>query len=191
MARPAAIPWTGREEADRLLADDPFALLVGFVLDQQVTVQHAFTGPYVLRERLGRLAAADIASMNPAEFQEVVSERPALHRFPGAMARRIQALAGVVHERYDGEAARIWEEAADGADLLRRLRDLPGFGPLKAGSLATLLHRRYDLGLAGLGELLPTSPNLGQVDSAEALAAYQAEKRAHKRAAREARATGA
>jgi uncharacterized HhH-GPD family protein len=191
VARPAAIPWTGREEADRLLADDPFALLVGFVLDQQVTVQHAFTGPYVLRERLGHLAAAEIASMNPAEFQEVVSERPALHRFPGAMARRIQALAGVVHERYDGEAARIWEEAADGADLLRRLRDLPGFGPLKAGSLATLLHRRYDLG-SGRAERAPADePNLGQVDSAEALAAYQAEKRAHKRAAREARATGA
>ncbi len=191
MARPAAIPWTGREEADRLLAEDPFALLVGFVLDQQVTVQHAFSGPYVLRERLGHLDAAEVASMNPAEFEEVVSERPALHRFPGSMARRIQALAATVHERYGGDAARIWEDAEDGADLLRRLRELPGFGPLKAGSLATLLHRRYDLGLAGLAELLPATPNLGQVDSAEALAAYQADKRAQKRAAREARAAGA
>ena len=187
MARPAAIPWTGREDADRLLAEDPFALLVGFVLDQQVTVQHAFTGPFVLRERLGHLDPSEVASMNPAEFEQVVSERPALHRFPGAMAKRIQALAGVVHERYDGQAARLWEEAADGADLVRRLRELPGFGPLKAGSIATLLHRRYDLALDGLAELLPEGPNLGQVDSAEALAAYQADKRAQKRAAREAR----
>ena len=182
--RPDAIPWTGDDDADRLIARDPTALLIGYVLDQQVTVQKAFSGPLVLRERLGHLDPGRIAAMDPADLDAVVRERPALHRFPGAMAERIQGVCRIVAERYDGNAERLWTEAADGPDLMRRLAELPGFGPMKAGSLATLLHRRFGVGLAGLEELLPTYPTLGQVDSAEGLAEYQAQKRAQKAAAR-------
>ncbi len=184
VAWPHAIPWAGRDDADRLLAEQPFALLVGFVLDQQVTVQKAFTGPLVLQERLGHLDPARIAAMELEELQAVVAARPALHRFPAAMAGRIQALAALVQDRYHGRVARLWEEASDGRDLLRRLSELPGFGPLKVGAMATLLHRRYGVDLPGLEELLPDGPTLGEVDSPEALAAYQADKRARKAGAR-------
>jgi uncharacterized HhH-GPD family protein len=185
---PATIPWTGEDEANRLLAADANALLIGFVLDQQVPVQKAFSGPWVLRERLGHLDPARIAEMDPAAFVAVCAERPAIHRFPAAMAARVQELCRVLARDYDGDGSRVWGEAADGADLYDRIGSLPGFGEMKVGSLATLLHRFYGIDLPGLAELLPTHPVLGTVGSAEELAVYQAQKRAMKAAARAARA---
>jgi uncharacterized HhH-GPD family protein len=185
---PTSIPWTDDEEANRLLAADANALLIGFVLDQQVSVQKAFSGPKVLVDRLGHLDPARIAAMDPEAFAAVCAERPAIHRFPRAMAGRIQEVCAAVAHDYGGDGSRIWREAADGPDLLRRIGGLPGFGAMKVGSLATLLARRYDLRLAGLEELLPTHPVLGAVGSAEELASYQAGKRAAKAAARAARA---
>ena len=125
--RPAAdrLHFTGDQEADRLLVSDPFALLVGFALDQQVTVQKAFSGPMELRRRLGHLDPARIAGTDPAELDKRFRERPALHRFPGAMARRVQALADAITEQYGGDAGRVWREARDGADLQARLLALP------------------------------------------------------------------
>jgi uncharacterized HhH-GPD family protein len=185
---PATIPWTGDDAADALLAADPNALLIGFVLDQQVTVQKAFAGPAVLRERLGHLDPTRIAAMPAPELVEVCARRPAVHRFPAAMAARIGALCAVIARDYEGDGSRVWREAADADDLLRRIAALPGFGPLKVGSLATLLHRSYGVDFPGLAEALPQHPTLGTVDSAEALAAYQAHKRATKAARRAARA---
>jgi len=188
---PARIPWTGDDAADRLLAADPNALLIGFVLDQQVPVQKAFSGPLVLRERLGHLDPARIAATAPDELGAVFRQRPAIHRFPGAMAGRVQALCATLAERYDGDASRIWSEASDGADLERRLAELPGIGDMKVGSLLTLLRRQYGLELDGLDALLPAHPVLGAVTTAEELATYQAGKRAAKAAKRAAAAAAA
>lgn len=187
MPAPASIPWTANEEANRLLASDGNALLIGFALDQQVTVQKAFEGPLVLRERLGHLDPARIADLDPEAFAAVCAERPAVHRFPKAMAARIQDLCAVLAERYGSDGSRVWREAADGADLVARLSALPGIGPLKVGSLTTLLHRQLGVDLPGLAELLPAHPTLGGVTTAEELAAYQSWKRAQKAAARAAK----
>jgi uncharacterized HhH-GPD family protein len=179
-----ALPFTGDPEADRLLATDPFALLVGFALDQQVSVQKAFSGPAELRRRIGHLDPARIAAMDPAELDRVFRERPALHRFPGAMATRVRALAQAVAGEYGGNAGRIWTEAHDGAELEQRLLSLPSIGPMKAASIMAILARRLGVTLRGLADRLPSHPTLGDVDSAEALAAYQEQKRAHKAAMR-------
>ncbi len=175
-----ALPFTGDPEADRLLVADPFALLVGFALDQQVSVQKAFSGPLELRRRIGHLDPARIAAMDPAELDSVFRARPALHRFPGAMATRVHALATAITNDYGGDAARVWGGAADAADLERRLLGLPSIGEMKAGSIMAILAKRFGVTLPGLAELLPKHPTLGDVDSAEALAAYQEQKRAHK-----------
>jgi uncharacterized HhH-GPD family protein len=154
-------------------------------------VQKAFSGPRVLLQRLGHLDPARIAAMPPADLEAVFKERPALHRFPGAMAGRVQALCATLAERYDGQGERVWTEAADGADLRRRVGDLPGFGPMKVGSVLVLLRRQYGLELDGLDAELPDHPVLGAVSSAEELAAYQAGKRAAKAARRAAAAAEA
>jgi uncharacterized HhH-GPD family protein len=185
--RPERLPFTGDDEADRLLAEDPNALLIGFCLDQQVTVQKAFAGPLELRRRLGHLDPRRIANEDPEQLAAVFRERPALHRFPGSMATRVRSLCAVLDERYHGDAARIWEDAASGADLRARLADLPGIGALKVSSILVLLARQYGVDLPGLDVELPTHPTLGAVTSAEELAAYQAGKRAHKAAMRAAR----
>jgi uncharacterized HhH-GPD family protein len=182
---PRELPFTGDAAADGLLASQPLALLIGFVLDQQVSVQKAFVGPLELRRRIGSLDAQAIATMDPGELATAFSTRPALHRFPGSMARRVQELCQVVVERYDGDAARIWEDAADGIDLEARLLALPGVGDMKARSIIAVLGKRYGLQLPGLEAVMPRHPTLGDVDSAEALAAYQAGKRAAKRALRD------
>jgi uncharacterized HhH-GPD family protein len=184
MAAPALLPWTGDEAADRLLAADPNALLIGFVLDQQVTVQKAFVGPAVLRERLGHLDPARIATMDADAFLAVCRERPAVHRFPGTMAARIQDLCQVLVDQYGGDGSRLWTEASSGEDLAARLGVLPGIGPLKVTSLLVLLARQYGVELPGLPNLLPTYPTLGEVRTADELAAYQAGKRAAKAAKR-------
>ena len=175
---PGALHFTDSEEANALLASDPLALLIGFALDQQVPVQTAFSGPSKLRERVGTLDAAAIASMDPARLEEAFRERPAIHRFPGSMARRVQELCAVVVDEYDGRAERIWTEAEDAADLRRRIGALPGFGKMKITALGSVLALRF--GVEAAAELVPDHPCLGAVDSPEALAAYQASKRAHK-----------
>jgi uncharacterized HhH-GPD family protein len=176
--------FTGDDESDRLLASDPLALLIGFALDQQVSVQKAFSGPAELRRRIGHLDAGRIAAMDPAELDRLFRERPALHRYPGAMARRVQALCGAIASRYGGDASRVWSEAADGRDLVARLLALPSIGEMKARTLVAILAKRFGLQLPGLEEVMPSHPTLGDVDSAEALASYQAGKRAHKAAMR-------
>lgn len=191
VTHPTQLHFTGDAEADRLLAEDPLALLIGFVLDQQVTVQKAFTGPLALKRRLGgSLEAAEIAAMEPAALEAVFRERPALHRFPGTMAGRVQELCAAVVSEHDGDASLVWTEARTGADLERRLLDLPGIGPMKARSLIAILGKRFGIRPPGWEEVAPTYPTLGDVDSAEALEAYQEKKRAHKAALRAKRAEG-
>ncbi len=174
------LPFTGDDEADRLLVSDPLALLIGFALDQQVTVQKAFSGPAELRRRLGHLDAARVAATDPATLDAAFRERPALHRFPGSMAVKVRQLAAAVAEEYGNDAARIWTEARDGRDLESRLLALPGIGEMKAKSLLAILGKRFGVDLPGMEAVMPAHPTLGDVDSAEALASYQAGKRAHK-----------
>jgi uncharacterized HhH-GPD family protein len=185
---PARLHFTGNDEADALLAQEPLALLIGFVLDQQVSVQKAFSGPLELKRRIGSLDAARIAGMDPGELDSAFRARPALHRFPGTMASRTQDLCAAVASEYGGDAARVWNEAADGRDLERRLLDLPGIGPMKARSLIAILGKRFGIKPPGWEEVAPAHPTLGDVDSVEALEAYQAKKRAHKAEMRAARA---
>jgi uncharacterized HhH-GPD family protein len=175
-----ALPFTGDPEADRLLVDDPLALLIGFVLDQQVTLQKAFSGPLELRRRIGSLDARAIASMDPETLDRAFRERPALHRFPGNMAKRTQELCKYLVDRYDGDASRIWRDATDGSDLHARLMDLPGFGPMKAGTLVAILGKRLGVAPAGWERFAPDHMTLGDVDSADALRRYQDGKRAWK-----------
>lgn len=173
-----ALHFTGNAEADALIAAEPLALLVGFVLDQQVTVPTAFSGPLKLKQRLGSLSAAEIARLDPERLQEVFREKPAVHRFPGSMATRVQELCAVVTEEYGGDASRVWRDAKDTADLERRIAALPGFGEMKVKVLASVLARRLGVELAE--PLVPNHPMLGDVDSPAALASYQAAKRAYK-----------
>jgi len=187
MTKPASLPFTGDDEADRLLAADPLALLIGFALDQQVTVQKAFSGPLELTHRLGHLDAARIAAMDPAELETVFRTPPALHRFPGSMAGKVQALCAAIAADYGNDAARIWIEAADGRDLEARLRGLPGFGEMKTKSVIAVLGNRFGVRPPGYDDVAPTWPTLGDVDSAAALASYQAGKRAKKAADRAAK----
>jgi uncharacterized HhH-GPD family protein len=181
---PDHLPFTGDPEADRLLATDPLALLIGFALDQQVTVQKAFAGPLELRRRVGTLDAKALATMDYETFEAAFRTPPSLHRFPGNMAKRVRELVVAIADTYGGDAARIWTEAADAKDLYKRLIGLPGIGEMKAGTIVSLLGQRYGIKPAGWDEVVPTFPTLGDVDSAEALADYQAGKRAHKAALR-------
>jgi uncharacterized HhH-GPD family protein len=181
---PTRLHFTGNDEADALLAEEPLALLIGFVLDQQVPVQKAFSGPLDLKRRIGTLDASAIAGMDPGELDSAFRERPALHRFPGTMAMRTQELCAAVATDYDGDAARIWTEASDGRDLEQRLLDLPGIGPMKARSLIAILGKRFGIKPPGWEDVAPSHPTLGDVDSVEALLDYQAKKRAHKAAMR-------
>ena len=174
--------FTDDDEANEFLARDPLALLVGLALDQQVTVQKAFAGPRELERRLGRFDAAHIAGMDPGELEQVFAERPAIHRFPGSMARRVQELCAVIVDEYGGDAERVWTEATDAADLRRRIGALPGFGAMKISGLGSVLALQF--GVEAAQELVPEHPCLGKIDSPEALAEYQAAKRAHKAALR-------
>jgi len=171
---------TGDDAADRLLADDPMALLIGFALDQQVPVQKAFSGPKVLLDRLGSIDAADLATVDDAALEAAAKGPPAIHRFPSAMAKRVREVAAHVVATYDGDAARIWTDAEDAADLKRRIGRLPGFGAMKTASMFAVLVRQLGVDVPGAQEALPTHPTLGDVDSPEALAAYQSTKRAMK-----------
>jgi len=181
MKSPDRLHFTGDDAADRLIATDPLALLIGFTLDQQVTVQKAFSGPLELTKRTGHaLDARAIAAMDPAELASIFQERPAIHRFPGAMAGRVQALCSAIALDYGNDAASVWTGAKDARDLQKRLLGLPGIGEMKARTITAVLAKRFGLELPGLAEALPKHPTLGDVDSAESLATYQAGKRAHK-----------
>jgi uncharacterized HhH-GPD family protein len=167
--------FTDSDEANALIASDPMALLIGFALDQQVTVQKAFSGPLALKERLGSIDAATVAA---ADLEPVFREKPAIHRFPGSMAQRVHELAVYVRDNYDGDAARVWTGAADGDELRANLAALPGFGEMKIKALGSVLAKRF--GVKAAEDLVPWHPTLGDVDSAQALADYQAAKREHK-----------
>ena len=182
---PERLYFTDSDAANELIARDPLALLIGFVLDQQVTVQKAFSGPLAIQERVGTLDAARLAA---TDLEPAFRERPAVHRFPGAMAKRVQALCAHVAEHYDGDAARVWTGAGSADELKANLAELPGFGEMKVKAVASVLAKRFGVALAE--PLVPSHPTLGDVDSAEALAEYQAGKRAHKAAMRAAAAAG-
>ncbi len=173
---PDRLHFTDSDEANALIASDPMALLVGFALDQQVTVQKAFAGPLALRERLGALDAATIAS---ADLEPVFRRPPAIHRFPGSMAQRVHDLAVHIRDEYDGDAARVWTDAPDAAALRANLAGLPGFGEMKIKALGAVLAKRF--GVEAAQELVPWHPTLGDVDSPQALAEYQAAKKLHKK----------
>ncbi len=173
---PDRLHFTPSDEANVLIASDPMALLVGFALDQQVTVQKAFSGPLAIQERLGSLDAATLAG---ADLESVFRERPAIHRFPGAMAQRVHDLAVHIRDTYDGDGARVWTDAANADELRANLKALPGFGEMKIKALGGVLAKRF--GVEAAQELVPWHPTLGDVDSAEALADYQAAKRVHKK----------
>jgi uncharacterized HhH-GPD family protein len=177
---PEALYFTGDPEANAFLAQEPLALTIGFVLDQQVTVQKAFSSPLELSRRLGGLDAKQIAAMDPGALDEVFRAKPALHRFPGNMAKRVQEHCAAIASDYDGDAARVWTEAADADDLRRRIAGLPGFGEMKVKALGSVLAKRF--AVASAAGLVPSHPTLGDVDSPEALTAYQAQKRAYKAA---------
>ncbi len=172
---PDALYFTDDLEACELIARNPFALLIGFAIDQQVSVQKAFAGPLVLKQRIGTLEPAKLAAL---DLEPAFKEKPAIHRFPGSMAGRVRELAAVVAEDYAGDASRIWSEAADGNDLKRRLEALPGFGEMKVKSLSAVLAKRF--GVEQAKEIAPTHRTLGDVDSPQALLDYQSAKRARK-----------
>jgi uncharacterized HhH-GPD family protein len=172
---PDRLYFTDSDEANELIANDPMALLIGFGLDQQVTVQQAFEGPLRLRQRVGTLDTARLAA---TDLEPAFREKPAIHRYPAKMAERIHDLAVYVRDNYDGDAARVWTDAADGAQLRANIQALPGFGEMKVKSLGAVLAKRYDV--AAAHELVPWHPTLGDVDSPQALLDYQAAKREHK-----------
>jgi uncharacterized HhH-GPD family protein len=176
---PQQLWFTDDPAACALLAQDPFALLVGFAIDQQVPVQKAFAGPLVLKQRVGTLDPGKLAAL---DLEPAFREKPAIHRFPGAMAARVRELAAVVTEEYGGDASRIWREAADTADLKKRIGALPGFGDMKVTALGAVLARRF--GVAAAEPLAPLHACLGDVDSPQALLDYQEAKRVHKAALR-------
>ena len=185
---------TGDEAADRLLSDDDFALLTGMLLDQQVTMESAFAGPAKLRDRLGGLDAFAIARMDPEEFAAVFAEKPAVHRFPGSMAARVQTLAGVIVEQWGGDAGAIWRQGEpDGAEVLRRLKALPGFGEQKAKIFLALLGKQA--GFDGSGWADASAPygeqgakrSVADIVDPASLAEVRAAKQAAKAAAKAAK----
>ena len=176
MAAPKALWFTNNEEAATLLAQDPFALLVGFAIDQQVPVPTAFIGPLRLKQRVGTLDPKRLAKL---DLEPAFREKPAIHRFPGTMAQRVQELAQYVVDEYGGDASRIWTEAKDGDDLKKRIGALPGYGDMKIRSLSAVLAKQF--GVKQAVAIAPNHPTLGDVDSLEKLNEYQSWKREYKR----------
>jgi uncharacterized HhH-GPD family protein len=184
MRRPE-IPVTGDPDADRLLADNPLALLVGMLLDQQVPMEWAFKGPTTLQTRLGGLDAARVADLDPDELDAAFRAKPAVHRFPSAMAKRTQALCRVIVDDYGDDAAAIWRDVPTGAELLERLRALPGFGDEKAKIFLALLAKRlgvqpdgWEAAAAPFSDSTPRS--VADIDSPETLARVRDWKRTQK-----------
>jgi uncharacterized HhH-GPD family protein len=178
VAAPDRLYYTDSDEANALLASEPMALLIGFALDQQIPVPTAFAGPLKIKQRLGTLDAGAIAKLDPAKLEAAFRERPAVHRFPGSMARKVAALCAHIEDEYEGDPSRIWRDAADSDELRRRIKALPGFGEMKVKALGSVLAKRFGIEVAE--GLVPPHPTLGDVDSREALDDYQERKRAYK-----------
>jgi uncharacterized HhH-GPD family protein len=160
-----ALPYTNDDGANALLAEDSFALLIGFVLYQQVPIETAFAGPSRISDRLGGLDPQHIAAMDPEALEAVFKEKPAVHRFPGNMAKRVQAVAAFVSEEYDGDTSAIWRGVDDAGELLARLTALPGFGEYKARIYLAVLAQRLGVKPAGWEGYLPDWPNISEVES--------------------------
>ena len=174
------LQWTDDDACNTLIAQDPMALLIGFCLDQQITVEKAFSGPMTIIERLGTIDAAKLARMDPAKVEKAFATPPAVHRYPNSMAGRVQSMCSLIATEYNGDAAAIWETAKDGADLRKRLAALPGFGAIKSLLVLAVLVKQFGVTLKGADALLPTWPTLGDVNTADQRREYQANKRAHK-----------
>ena len=164
------IVWTDDPAANQLLETDPLALLIGLVLDQQVKMEKAFAGPYDLKQRLGHLDVHKIAAMDPDRLSAVFRERPALHRFPGSMAQRVQALCQAIVKDYRGDAGAVWQEARDGDDLAARIKKLPGFGDMKVKILVSILAKKFDVKPQGWEKHAADWHTVADVDSAETMA---------------------
>lgn len=177
---PASLPYSGIAEADRLIATDPNALLIGFLLDQQVTVQKAFAGPLEIKRRLGTLDPRQLAAMDPERMREAFATPPAVHRFPGAMAERVRALCALLVADYGGDAARIWKDAPSIDELRKRLSKLPGIGPMKSMVVSSLLAKQFGVRPPGWEKAMPEFMTLADVTTAQQLDEYQAGKRAWK-----------
>jgi uncharacterized HhH-GPD family protein len=184
---------TGDAAADRLLTEDPLALLIGMLLDQQVAMETAFTGPLKIKERVGSVDAATLAGYDPEAFVDVFKKTPAVHRFPGSMAARVQSLCAAIEQEWQGDASAIWtRDEPDGATVLKRLRSLPGFGEQKAKIFLALLGKQYGFTGAGWREAAGTYGEDGSyrsvadIVSAESLTRVREHKRAMKAAAKEA-----
>ena len=164
------IRWTDNPEADALLEREPLALLIGLVLDQQVKMEKAFSGPYELQKRIGHLDAGWIAAMDPDELLKVFRERPALHRFPGSMAKRVQELCARVEASYGGDAGRVWREAKTGRELAANLKALPGFGEMKVKITVAVLAKKFGVRPPGWEEHAASWHSVADVDSIESMA---------------------
>lgn len=179
MSRPESLPFTDDEAANRLLAGNPVALLIGMLLDQQFPMERAFLAPYLLEERLGRpLDAAHLAALSPEALEAAFRGPPALHRYPGSMARRAAELCRSLVEDYGGDAASLWTTAQDGRELERRLRALPGFGEAKARVFVGVVGKRLGAGPPGWEERAADWPSIADVGSFEEVAALREAKRA-------------
>lgn len=179
----ATIPrteWTGNAKADRLVATDPMALLIGFCLDQQIPIEKAFLGPLTIRDRLGTLDPVRLSRMDPARVEAAFRTPPAIHRFPGSMSRRVQGLCTAVAEVYGGDPTRLWREAADADDLLARFTGLPGFGRAKARIMVGVVGKHLGVRPPGWERVAPDFPTLADVHTVAEREAYQAQKRAQR-----------
>jgi uncharacterized HhH-GPD family protein len=182
MTGPESLPWTESAEANRLLAENPLALLIGMLLDQQFPMERAFAGPYLLSRRLEKQpSAALLAAEDPARLEEAFRGPPALHRYPASMAKRTQELATHLVEHYGGDPARLWATAPDGAELYRRLRELPGFGEAKARIFVGVLGKRLGIQPPGWEEQAADWPSIADVASFDDIEALREKKRAAKR----------
>lgn len=182
---PDSLPWTNHPEADRLLATDSLALLIGMLLDQQFPMERAFYGPYLLQERLGRdLDAGEIAGWDPEEMSSIFRGPPAIHRYPASMAKRTQALCQALVDDYDGEAERLWKEAETGGELYKRLKRLPGFGEMKSRVFVGVLGKRMGIRPPGWEEQSSQRPSIADVARWEDVAELRAMKREMKKAAK-------
>ena len=177
------IYFTTETDGNALLGDNHFALLVGMTLYQQVPVEKAFAGPRVLEQRLGKpLDAATVASIDPVELEELFRHKPALHRFPANMAKRTQAVANYIVDTYGGDPAGLWNGVETSAELIARIKEMPGFGDYKAKVYAAVLARQFDVKPTGWNQDLPDWPNISEVTSVEGLADMKSRKKAWKAA---------
>ena len=182
---PSSLPWTNNPDADRLLATDSLALIIGMLLDQQFPMERAFFGPYLLQERLGcSLDAAEIADWDPEELAAIFRGPPAIHRYPTSMATRTQALCRTLVDQYDGETERLWTEAANGRELYKRLKSLPGFGEMKSRVFVGILGKRMGVRPTGWEEEAAQRPSIADVARWEDVADLRAMKREMKKAAK-------